>query len=550
MKKILSILTSIGLIITSTSSVLSCKTENTDKKDDNKRTDTYIKPVQDQRIVTSNETGEVSVKINIENKIPNEKLEIKVEPPKKGDNIYPQTKAITRYTINDDDVINFKWNKSNGYGQDIVTIYYGIAKPISFKINVFKTQYIPFPDGKGQSAFYDWKEANPNRDEHKKINKLNSNGFTYFSPYIDAALWSGDNVKEILEKNEYLDHLTFAFAAQDKNQTDKIDISFAGIAKNNENYDWYLNHKLKTDILQPLVNANIFKNTKTSYGGYNACQQPETYLPWVIANKLNTNDEVKAENDLETAFINFQKETSDLVNQNLVKSIDFDIEGLAQNNKYNKDNRLLAKTLASMIKKDPEWSFSLTLSVLPNGLIEGENGGKNILDLFIEEYSKSNISLKFLPKINLMTMDYDNYIYEDAINKGKTNYDLNVEAMISAKNQIIKSINKFYNEKITDKEAYSMMGFTSMIGVNDQEKGIFTLEDAKDAYNWAQNVGISYLSFWSINDDRGLSFPIYQDPNFPKGVLGGQPINKSQTSHGLIYLNEYDFTKVYTGEWD
>ncbi|WP_020834218.1 glycoside hydrolase family 18 protein [Spiroplasma taiwanense] len=77
-----------------------------------------------------------------------------------------------------------------------------------------------------------------------------------------------------------------------------------------------------------------------------------------------------------------------------------------------------------------------------------------------------------------------------------------------------------------------------MIGVNDTVWGVFTLEDAKELYNYAHSVGLAYLSMWSMNDDRG------------KDIYSGKPINKSLLTHGLGYLREYDFARAFNGQWD
>ncbi|WP_027063273.1 lipoprotein [Mesoplasma seiffertii] len=515
-----------------------------------------IQPIKDQKIFADDKGNQsVTFTLNI-TKPANDKstLEIKSEPPKYGENVYPQKDAVTTAEISGDQV-TLHWNQASGLGQDKVTVSFGQAKPVTFKASVLnRNQPIANPPGKGKSAYWDWKEANPNREKNDVIPQVAKNPNTYFSPYIDAALYQGDQVKEIIQQNKNFDHLTLAFAAQDANQKDKLDISFAGIDKSTnaewEAYWWYLNRKLVPDILQPLVDAGFFKNTKVSYGGYNACMEAETYLPWVIANKLAKNNAQAAQNMLETALIGFQKEIADLVKQPMTKAIDFDIEGHAQGDEYNEDTRLLARTLAGMVKKDKEWDFSLTVAVLPEGLVEGPDKGYQVVDAFIEEYKKAGVDIKNLPTINPMVMDYGNHIYQEAIDDGLTNADLAIAAMESTKVQMVNSIKKHYGVELSDKDAYQMMGVTPMSGVNDTEVGVFTLEDAKEIYNWGHKVGISYISMWSINDDRGLSSAVYIDPDsYPEGVLGGQAGNKSQTTHGLLYLNEYDFTKAYTGDW-
>lgn len=55
----------------------------------------------------------------------------------------------------------------------------------------------------------------------------------------------------------------------------------------------------------------------------------------------------------------------------------------------------------------------------------------------------------------------------------------------------------------TDAQYWSMMAATAMIGQNDAEPEIFTLEDARKLVAFAQLKGMARLSFWSVDRDNG-----------------------------------------------
>ena len=391
------------------------------------------------------------------------------------------------------------------------------------------------PSTSSKSNYISWKDANPNRSS--KINqKANPNGSTYFSPYLDAGLYEGNDISKIREVSG-LDHLTLAFVQQVNSHSNYLDLSIAGIENKGEGFDWWEKSQLYEKDLKPLIESNNFKNIKVAYGGATTGGYIEKN-PWNVAYKQANGDINKAAELLEEALVKFNQSLVDLAkrknhNVEMPKNIDFDIEGQAQNDETG--NAVLAKTLANMKKKDSSWNFSITLPVLPTGLT---GVGYNVMDKFTNAYKNAGISYKDLPVTNLMLMDYGNPIYEEAIRQGKTNFDLAKEAVDNTRDNIAKSI--MNNYKVSDllkKDIYKLIGATPMIGVNDTVSGVFTLEDAKELYNWTQNVGLAYLSMWSVNDDRGKN-------------ANGVGVAKSLVNHGLSYLREYDFSKAFNGSWD
>ncbi|AKU79789.1 hypothetical protein [Spiroplasma turonicum] len=391
------------------------------------------------------------------------------------------------------------------------------------------------------TSYSSWEKANPNRKTNI-TEKYSPNEKTYFSPYFDTGLYSGNKLEDVYKKTtsdpgdgvKKLNNLTLAFITQAQSTTDKLDLTFAG-QKRGDSYDWWSNDKFYKETLSYLISNNSFENIKMSYGGFNTGENIEKN-PWNVALRLNNYNINNSIEPLKNAFINFNQEWTNLASKNsgkslkMPKNIDFDIEGKSIDDKN--ANILLAKTVAKMKKEDSSWNFSLTLPVLPSGLT---SSGAAVMDLFIQEYKNLNISYSNLPVINLMLMDYGNPIYRKAIKDGKTNFDLSIEAINNTSKRLSTSIQNIYNYSVDYNNLYYLIGATPMIGINDTAAGIFTLEDAKELYNWSQKNNLAYTSMWSLNDDKR------RDNNNDA---------KSVTSHGLTYLNDCDFTKVFIGNWD
>ncbi|WP_338972746.1 lipoprotein [Spiroplasma endosymbiont of Panorpa germanica] len=426
-----------------------------------------------------------------------------------------------------DDIENDGWDGIGGGGPS--TLPWGDGGPTS-----------PIDPGNppsNKSLYRDRYEANPVRTQNNNwITKKTKKTTSYFSPYLDAGLWDGNNLDEIYNGGNSgkgvkgFNHLTLAFAQQVNKHNDSLEISFAGLEKNNEGYSYWEQNQLKGKVLDPIVKKGHFKNIKVAYGGATTGGMT-TKNPWNVAWELSNHNMNKAVEILKAGLIDFQKEIADLVNQPMTKAIDFDIEGHAQENID--ELRVLARTLAEMKQSDKKWDFSLTLPVLPSGLT---NVGYKVLDVFVEEYHNAGLSYLDIPITNLMLMDYGNPIYQQAIKNGQTNFDLAKQALLATKNNIATSIFNNYGETITIDKVYQLLAATPMIGVNDTVDGVFTLEDAKELYNWANNVGLAYVSMWSMNDDRGRNNNI-------------NAVNKSLVTHGLAYLEQYDFARAFAGDW-
>ncbi len=144
---------------------------------------------------------------------------------------------------------------------------------------------------------------------------------------------------------------------------------------------------------------------------------------------------------------------------------DFDIEGGV-------NATVLGQALAGLKAANPSKSISLTLPVLPTGLVAA---GLSIVN--------ACHSAGFHPdSVNVMAMDY-----------GSAN-DNGGDMLLSAQQAAQSTFN----------QTGDMIGVTPMIGVNDTNTEIFTLANASSLVSWAKGQSfINRLAFWSLSRDNG-----------------------------------------------
>jgi hypothetical protein len=145
--------------------------------------------------------------------------------------------------------------------------------------------------------------------------------------------------------------------------------------------------------------------------------------------------------------------------------MDFDIEGGI-------DTDAVCTALKGLKTANPSKALSLTLPVLPTGLV---TAGRAIVDGC---HAKG-----FHPDtVNVMAMDYGSA--ND--NGGKMGISAQ-QAAVATHNQIGDPI-----------------GITPMIGQNDTQGEIFTLQDARDLVAWAKGQSfVNRIAFWSMARDNG-----------------------------------------------
>lgn len=148
-----------------------------------------------------------------------------------------------------------------------------------------------------------------------------------------------------------------------------------------------------------------------------------------------------------------------------ISGLDFDVEGGIPND-------AVAAALKGLKAANPGKAISLTLPVLPTGLV---TGGMNIVN--------ACHAIQYHPDtINIMAMDY-----------GSAN-DNGGNMLLSAQ-QAAQATRNQTGERI---------GITPMIGQNDTQGEIFTLQNARDLVAWARGqTYINRLAFWSMARDNG-----------------------------------------------
>ena len=158
-------------------------------------------------------------------------------------------------------------------------------------------------------------------------------------------------------------------------------------------------------------------------------------------------------------------------------AIDLDIEGGIQGNKD-----AMTRMMAAMKKfqqKNPQIKTVLTLPTMPEGLtIWGENIVKEA----------KNAGLNFT--VNIMAMDYG-----DSYNQNMAQY------AIQASESLAKFLKTQYPTK-PEKDIWSMVEVTPMIGLNDVITETFTLTDADVVREYSKQKGLGGVHMWSAARDN------------------------------------------------
>ena len=164
-----------------------------------------------------------------------------------------------------------------------------------------------------------------------------------------------------------------------------------------------------------------------------------------------------------------------VINKYHVNKVDFDIEGGAAGNTQSVDLRSAA--LRGLANANPGLQISLTLPVLPTGLVET---GINVLRSAVA--ARTPVSI-----VNIMAMDYGGAFPPNAMGRNA------IDAANSTLGQM-RSVGINAN-----------LGITVMIGANDVQPEVLTLADARQVLTFAQstNSGVALLSMWSVARDNG-----------------------------------------------
>ncbi|MEW1630094.1 cellulose binding domain-containing protein [Streptomyces sp. NPDC089173] len=157
--------------------------------------------------------------------------------------------------------------------------------------------------------------------------------------------------------------------------------------------------------------------------------------------------------------------------------VDFDIEGAALPDAAANTRR--AQAIAQLQKTYPDLDVAFTLPVMPEGLTQP---GVDLL----ADARKNGVRVD---AVNIMAMDYGP-AYSDDMGAYA------IQAATATQAQIKGVLG------LSEAAAWQAVAVTPMIGVNDVVTEIFTVEDATQVVEFAQEKGIGRLAMWSGTRDK------------------------------------------------
>ncbi|KZS76716.1 hypothetical protein A4G26_04635 [Mycobacterium kansasii] len=172
-----------------------------------------------------------------------------------------------------------------------------------------------------------------------------------------------------------------------------------------------------------------------------------------------------------------------VVNTYKICHLDFDVEGALQGNTQALTTQ--TKSIALLQQQEADNGTPVTVSsalpVLSTGLVTGQGGGLNVLQ--IATANGVNIS-----RVNVMAMDYGPGFAQPG-NPGMGTYA--IDAATATLGQLMTLYPSLSSER-----AWSMLGVTPLVGINDDPREIFTLAGAQQLTTFAVRNHIGELSMW------------------------------------------------------
>lgn len=175
-----------------------------------------------------------------------------------------------------------------------------------------------------------------------------------------------------------------------------------------------------------------------------------------------------------------------VVDRYQVGTVDLDIEGAALSDDAGLTRRAtaVAALQAERAAAGTPLGVWLTLPVAPSGLTaDGVDAVRTMLAEGVE-----------LAGVNVMTMDYG------TSGPGADMLDLATSALRATSDQVRQAY-RARGVELTDAQVWARIGATPMIGQNDVDGEVFTLDDARGLAAFAREHGLGRVSFWSVNRD-------------------------------------------------
>jgi hypothetical protein len=285
-------------------------------------------------------------------------------------------------------------------------------------------------------------------------------GSGVYSPYVDITLWPGPNGYD------------FATAAQ---------------------------HGVKNATLA-FINAD--PTGQASWGGYSAYDvtggSQSAFIDNQIANMkaagINGTISFGGAFGTDLSAVNGQtpaalaQQYASIVNTYKIYNLDFDVEGALQGNTQamNTQSKAIAILQQQEAANGTPVTVSYTLPVLPTGLVAGQGGGLNVLQIA----APNGVDVS---RVNIMAMDYGNG-FDQPGNPGMGGYA--IDAATATHGQLMTVY-----PSLTSQQAWHMLGVTPLIGINDDPSEIFGLADARQLTAFAQQNNVGELSMWELPRD-------------------------------------------------
>ncbi len=243
-------------------------------------------------------------------------------------------------------------------------------------------------------------------------------------------------------------------------------------------------------------------NGQPSWGGYSAYDingdSQISYINNQIANMhtagINGTISFGGEAGTDLSAVNGQTPTAleqdylSVVNTYKIYNLDFDVEGALQSNTPALTTQ--AKAIAMLQQQEAAngtpVTVSYTLPVLPTGLVAGQGGGLNVLQIA----AANGVDVS---RVNVMAMDYGNG-FDQTGNPGMGVYA--IDAATATHGQLMTLY-----PSMTSQQVWHMLGVTPLIGINDDPSEIFSLANAQQLTTFAQQNNIGELSMWELPRD-------------------------------------------------
>jgi chitinase len=168
-----------------------------------------------------------------------------------------------------------------------------------------------------------------------------------------------------------------------------------------------------------------------------------------------------------------------------INTVDLDIEGPSAS-----DHDAAARRAAAVARLQAERPAGSPLKVWLTLPVSG-NGLTAAADTSVETMLEAGVELA---GINIMTMNFGHLA-------PGTSMGATAVGAAEATHRMLSALYSKANRPIDDADLWNRIGLTPMVGVNDVEGNVFTLDDARELSSFALERGVGRMSMWSLNRD-------------------------------------------------